>query len=88
MNSVFLKGFLKAISEIKDKKLGEQVASLIETFEKSPDLKSIQNVKKLIGHRHAYRVRIGNYRLGFFYSNGPVTFADFDHRKDIYKKFP
>ena len=51
-------------------------------------LEEIPNTKKLKAHKSAYRTRIGDYRLGFFYENTTITIARFVHRKDIYKIFP
>jgi mRNA-degrading endonuclease RelE of RelBE toxin-antitoxin system len=44
--------------------------------------------KKIKTHEAAYRIRIGNYRLGFFYEHHEVIFSRILHRKDIYKYFP
>jgi mRNA interferase RelE/StbE len=51
-------------------------------------LDEIPNTKKLKGHSSAYRTRVGDYRLGFFFENGVIQLARFIHRKDIYKIFP
>jgi mRNA-degrading endonuclease RelE of RelBE toxin-antitoxin system len=85
---VFLKDFEKAITKIKDPKLAQTIKILIQTVEISSDLNSIPNIKKLKGHKNAYRIRVGNHRIGFFFLTGVMTFAAFDYRKDIYKKFP
>jgi mRNA interferase RelE/StbE len=52
------------------------------------NLNNIPNLKKPIGHKSAYRVRLGDYRVGFFYENHKIIFARIIHRKDIYKSFP
>ena len=57
-------------------------------MEKTDSLERIPNTKKLKGHKTAYRARIGDYRLGFFFENSTLTLARFVHRKDIYKLFP
>ena len=56
--------------------------------EAAKDILEIQNIKKLKGHRFFYRIRIGQYRVGLKIEKGTVSFAAFDHRKDIYKYFP
>jgi len=40
------------------------------------------------GHHYAYRIRVGDYRIGLFFENGLTTFAYLAHRKDIYNRFP
>ncbi|MCZ2222041.1 MAG: hypothetical protein LC122_00205 [Chitinophagales bacterium] len=61
---------------------------LIELIENADSLDSIPNTKKLKGFKTAYRTRVGDYRLGFFYENSTILLARFVHRKDIYKIFP
>ena len=36
----------------------------------------------------AYRLRLGDYRVGIFLVEGVVEFARVVHRRDIYKVFP
>ncbi|MBK5280077.1 MAG: plasmid stabilization protein [Bacteroidia bacterium] len=88
MNIVFLKGFEKEISKINDKKLALSIKLIIASVGSATELASIPNLKKLKGHKNAFRIRIGNHRIGIYFLNGVVTFAAFDHRKDIYAKFP
>lgn len=44
-------------------------------------------LKKLSGNPNAYRDRIGNYRLGFYYEKQTIILARFLKRNDIYKVF-
>ncbi len=88
MRVLFVKAFEKEISKIKDKKLALSVQFIINTIAASESLRTVANVKKLEGHKFAYRIRLGHYRIGFYYQNDVVTFAAFGYRKDIYKKFP
>ncbi len=38
--------------------------------------------------KFAYRIKIGDYRIGIFVESKVVEMARFVHRKDIYKVFP
>ncbi|MDP3913923.1 MAG: hypothetical protein Q8R96_09315 [Bacteroidota bacterium] len=51
-------------------------------------VREITNLKKLTGYKNAYRIKIGNYRIGVFIENNIVEFARVIHRKDIYRVFP
>ena len=62
--------------------------SIISEIEKAQQLNSLSNLKKMKGHKSAYRIRIGNYRLGFIYEDQKVIFIRLLNRKDIYKYFP
>jgi mRNA interferase RelE/StbE len=42
----------------------------------------------LVGFSNAYRIRLGDFRVGLFLDNDVVTLARILHRKDIYKLFP
>ena len=88
MKVEFLKKFSKDLDEVKVKSVKRSLIHLIEFIESVDSLDDIPNTKKLKGHKAAYRIRIGDYRLGFFFENATITFARFLHRKDIYKIFP
>ncbi len=88
MQIEFLGKFSKDLDRINQKSVKTALLKLIYEIEHSENLNNIQNLKKLVGHKSAYRVRIGDYRVGFFYENRKVLFARIIHRKDIYKVFP
>jgi mRNA interferase RelE/StbE len=88
MQIEFLSSFDKDLDNLKQKSVRIQIARLIEKIESSENLLHLPNLKKLKGHRSAYRIRIGNYRVGFFLEGNKVLFAHAVHRKDIYKVFP
>lgn len=88
MQIEFLAIFSKDLDRISQKSVKTSLSKLIQQVEQSENLNNIPNLKKLVGHKSAYRVRIGDYRVGFFYENRKVLFARIIHRKDIYKVFP
>ena len=88
MKVEFLKRFSKDLDDIKSKSVKQSVIRLIEFMESVDSLEKIPNTKKLKGHRSAYRARLGDYRLGFFFESSTILLARFLHRKDIYKMFP
>ena len=88
MNVEFLKRFSKDLDDIKNKSVKQAVIRLIDLMETVDALDKIPNTKKLKGHKSAYRTRIADYRVGFFFENSTILLARFLHRKDIYKIFP
>lgn len=88
MTVEYLKQFIKDISRINDESLKNDVFDAIMNFKNTENLNSITNIKKMKGHSDAYRLRIGKYRLGFFYINGIIELSRFAKRDDIYKLFP
>ena len=88
MKVLYENSFLRDIKKVNKKNIKEQLFQTIENIKVGKDLSSLNNVVKLKGHSSAYRLKLGNYRLGFFYENDHITLSRFLHRKDIYKKFP
>jgi mRNA interferase RelE/StbE len=80
--------FVKDTKKVKDKKVLSKLADTIEHLSTITKLSDIPNCKKLKGSSTAYRIRIGDYRAGFFYENGTIYFSRFIHRKEIYSMFP
>ena len=88
MEVVYLKQFLKDIQKLNDATVKKQLALLISDFKNAVNLSELLQVKKLKGHSEAYRVRVGKYRLGFYFDGKIIEFARFAKREDIYKLFP
>jgi mRNA interferase RelE/StbE len=80
--------FDTALEKLKNPKLDERILLLIEEIEQAQQLKDIRNIKKLKGYKNAYRIRIGDYRLGFFYEDDMLTFDFVGLRKEFYRFFP
>lgn len=88
MKVEFLNSFVSDLKKVSDKSYCQKVMKQIVEIENASRITDIPNIKKIKGTNSAYRIRIGDYRLGFFYDNGIFELARFMHRKDIYKKFP
>jgi len=88
MKVEFRKSFTKDLKNVSDKSLLEKVKSEIESIEKADSLREIANRKKLKGFENYFRLKIGDFRLGFALENDKVIFVRFLNRKDIYKFFP
>ena len=90
MKIAFKNSFLKALKKLKDKSLKEGIFEAISIVEDAETLDVIPNLKKLKGYTVYFRMRIGDYRIGLKWEDDEQTlyFVIFDHRKDIYKKFP
>ena len=80
--------FNKDISKNKDKKIASKIEQTIGKMETVNAVSELPEIKKLSGHSHAYRIRIGDYRLGFFLIDNSIRLTIFANRKDIYKYFP
>lgn len=88
MHLEFLAKFSKDLDKLQQKSVKSNIEKVIKQFELADSVDEISNIKKLTGFKNAYRVRIGDYRIGVFIENNKVEFARVVHRKDIYKYFP
>jgi mRNA interferase RelE/StbE len=85
----FDKSFEKSIDKIKDKKILHRIENAIINAEDSMSIDKISNVKKLVGSSHYYRIKVGDYRMGFEQMNeNTIRFIIVLHRKEIYRRFP
>lgn len=80
----YLKDLEKLPNEIK-RKIEELCFIQIPKINKFGDM---TNVKKIRGYKTFYRIRMGDYRIGFEMRNGDIVFYRALHRKDIYRYFP
>ena len=84
------KSFLKEVSKLNNSQLKAKVKEIILSIEETNSIATIKNIKKLKGFKYYYRIKIGDYRLGFELKeeNNLVRLISIAHRKDIYKIFP
>jgi mRNA interferase RelE/StbE len=66
----------------------QHLAGIINEMEKASQLSQLSDCKKLTGHKTAYRIRMGHYRIGFYYENKTLELIRILHRKEIYRYFP
>ena len=89
MKVTYQRRFLKDIQNIKDKNLNQKIVNVIEEIKSTESLQNLNSVKKLKGHSNAYRIRVGDYRIGLLCDgDGIVELARVAKRNDIYKVFP
>ena len=65
-----------------------QLAQVIEKISPAKKISEISSCKKLVGFKNAYRIRLGSYRIGFFFENETIEFVRILDRKNIYRYFP
>jgi len=88
MKIEFKSSFSKDIKKIKDKNILLLIYKAINNVESVSNSKEIANLKKLIGYKTFYRIKIKEFRIGLNIENNIVYFVCFLHRKNIYKSFP
>jgi mRNA interferase RelE/StbE len=81
------KSFQKDILKL-DAATKNQISKLVIQLIQTTSLNEIPNFKKIRGFKNAYRIRLGNYRIGIRVDGETVLLVRILHRKDIYKYFP
>ena len=88
MKTSFTDSFAKDLQRVKDRTTRQRVAALITAVEQALSTEEIAHLKRLKGADRAYRIRLGDYRVGILLDNDTITFVRFLHRRDIYRYFP
>jgi len=90
MKIYFKNSFIKDINKLPEPVKTEARDICFSEFPKLNSLNDFQghNIKKLSGFAFYYRIKLGNYRIGFKKTNGDIIFMRVLHRKDIYRFFP
>jgi mRNA interferase RelE/StbE len=88
MKVEYLARFYKDLDKINTSALKDKVVNVIINVKDCDSISLVKDIKKIKGSKIAYRIRIGDYRIGVYFENGIIQFARILHRKDIYKYFP
>ncbi len=88
MNTRFRESFDQDLSALTDAGLLRRIGRVIERVEAAQTLQQIPNLKRLDARGKYYRIRVGDYRVGFVFEQGAVTFVRCLNRKEIYRYFP
>lgn len=65
-----------------------EIRDILLELERINSLSQIKNLKKMTGYKNAYRIRLGNYRIGFLMIADELILNRVLNRKDIYDYFP
>ena len=88
MNTLFRESFDTDLSALSDAGLLRRIKKVIEQVEAARTFQQIPNLKRLDAKGKYYRIRVGDYRVGFVFEHGAVTFVRYLNRKEIYRYFP
>lgn len=83
MENSFIRDTKKASKDIQ-----KTVPDIIQIIRDSKKLTDIPKIKKMSGPTNAYRIRIGDYRLGLYLEGETVVLSRLLSRKEIYRFFP
>ena len=77
------------MKKLKKIPIYQEIKSLVfQKIPNEPSITEIRNLKKIKGHKDAYRIKLGDYRIGIFIKEDTITFSRVLHRKEVYRYFP
>ncbi len=88
MTASFRTSFARDLKKVKDRAVLDRVRQVLEEVEAATEPGAIGELRKLSGAGNAYRIRIGEYRIGLTIEGDAVEFVRFLHRRDLYRFFP
>ena len=89
MKTEYLPGFIKDLKALKGTPYYVRIKTLaFDDIPQLADINEVKNLKKLKDNKPFYRLRVGDYRIGFRWDNNILVFMRVLHRKDIYRYFP
>ena len=88
MKFEFASIFEKDLKKIRENRVLISFQNILTNLKKAESIFEIEGVRKMVGAKNAYRIRINEYRVGFYLINNIIQFKRFLNRKDIYKYFP
>lgn len=88
MEVVFLRSFIQDFKGIQEVAVRRKVERAVKQLQEARTLRDVRHLKKLEGSTSAYRIRVGDHRIGFFRADGTIELARIGDRKSIYKMFP
>jgi len=89
VKAAYQPSFIKDLRRLRGHAQYERICRLV--FEDMPGWTSIRDrsqIKCLSAQDKAYRIRVGDYRIGFYCAGEVLTFARVLHRREIYRYFP
>lgn len=79
---------LKKINQPKDKKSIEKALKILADIPHVGELFNTANVKKLQGYDKYWRIRAGDFRIGFMIEDETIFIERVGHRGQFYNYYP
>ena len=80
--------FDRDLKRIRNANLLSRVERVIEDLEEASTVSQVPGVVRFTARGNSYRIRVGDYRIGFEVEGDMVTLLRFAHRSEIYRRFP
>lgn len=88
MKVEYSRTFAKDLEQIRNAKVLRRIHLALDETRRARDLSEVRSIKRMVGARSFYRIRLGNLRLGFEMIESTARILRCLDRKDIYRNFP
>ena len=84
----YSRDFIRDLRRVRDASIRRRVDRAVDDLEAASTVAEVAGVRRIVSEGRRYRIRIGDYRLGFALDGNAVTLMRFMHRRQIYRHFP
>ena len=88
MEIEYTPAFARDLKRERSPRVRDRVERLIEELKAAPTITAVHGAARVTAPGRYYRVRLGDFRLGFALEGERVILLRFMHRRDIYRFFP
>jgi mRNA-degrading endonuclease RelE of RelBE toxin-antitoxin system len=88
MKVIVRKRFISDVAVIRSPEITEEVKFTLQYIGKCKGVEEIHEFKILRGHKNFARIKLGDYRMGVWFSHQTIIFICFKHRSNVYSFFP
>lgn len=88
MKLIITRQFDKDVEKELNKPMRLELIAILDRMRKAASLSELTAIKKLKHFPNAYRIRLGDYRIGFIVEDNTIIVSRVMHRKEIYRYFP
>ena len=88
MEIEYAPAFIRDLKRVRSPEVRTRAERTIQHMKAAPSVTAISGAARITGRDRYYRVRIGDYRLGFAAEGETAVLLRLLHRRDIYRYFP
>ena len=89
MNVIRTDWYCSDFERISDKNIIRRADNAVEKLKTANSLREVTNIKSMQGYPGFYRIRFGDYRIGFsLEADNSVLLLAIDHRSVFYRNYP
>ena len=89
MNVIRTDWYCSDFERILDKNIIRRADNTVEKLKSANSLREVANIKSMTGYPGFYRIRFGNFRIGFsLEADNSILLLAIGHRSVIYRDFP